>query len=240
MQGQEISVWLSRQDRYDAYIDIATSKTGSSRKNFTRMLDDCHSKNIDIVLTQSISRFGRDIVEVLDALKQLKALNVRVIFEQESLLSNKKHIGTVRLLNSGKYEFQYVSTDNNPAIIADKKFQAVQNTVQRNRININVWLSQKMIATLYNVGVNTINYHLKRLFRDGELDEKAVIRDFRITAQDGKNYNTKHYNLKATIAVGNKVDSPRALNSLSSSVVLFFILLMEAYMLIVSQFGKCL
>jgi len=74
----------------------------------------------------------------------------------------------------------------------------------------NVWLSQKMIATLYNVGVNTINYHLKKLFRDSELEEKAVIRDFRITAQDGKNYNTKHYNLKATIAVGNKVDSPRA------------------------------
>ena len=53
----------------------------------------------------------------------------------------------------------------------------------------NVWLSQKMIATLYNVGVNTINYHLKKLFRDSELEEKAVIRNFRITAQDGNNYN---------------------------------------------------
>ena len=74
----------------------------------------------------------------------------------------------------------------------------------------NVWLSQKMLATLYNIGVNTVNYHLKKLFKDNELDEKAVIRSFRITAQDGKNYNTKHYNLKATIAVGNKVDSPRA------------------------------
>ena len=74
----------------------------------------------------------------------------------------------------------------------------------------NVWLSQKMIAVLYNVEVNTINYHLKKLFNDNELDENAVIRNFRITAEDGKNYNTKHYNLKAIIAVGNKVDSPRA------------------------------
>ena len=74
----------------------------------------------------------------------------------------------------------------------------------------NVWLSQKMLALLYNVGVNTVNYHLKKLFKDNELDEKAVIREFRITAEDGKSYNTKHYNIKAVIAVGNKVDSPRA------------------------------
>lgn len=74
----------------------------------------------------------------------------------------------------------------------------------------NVWLSQKMIAALYNVEVNTINYHLKKLFKDNELDENTVIRNFRITAEDGKNYNTKHYNLKAIISVGNKVDSPRA------------------------------
>lgn len=74
----------------------------------------------------------------------------------------------------------------------------------------NVWLTQKMMGLLYNVEVNTINYHLKKIFSDGELEEKSVIRKFRITASDGKNYNTNHYNLKAIIAVGNKVDSPRA------------------------------
>ena len=51
-----------------------------------------------------------------------------------------------------------------------------------------------------------INYHLKKIFADGELDEASVIRKFRITASDGKSYNTNHYNLKAIIAVGNKVD----------------------------------
>ena len=69
----------------DVYIDIASSKTGSSRKEFTRMLQDCKSRDIEIVLTKSISRFGRDTVEILDALNQLKNLGVRVIFEQEVL-----------------------------------------------------------------------------------------------------------------------------------------------------------
>ncbi len=69
----------------DIYIDIASSKTGSSRKEFTRMIDDCQSHNLDIILTKSLSRFGRDTVEVLEALHQLKALQIRVIFEQENL-----------------------------------------------------------------------------------------------------------------------------------------------------------
>jgi len=74
----------------------------------------------------------------------------------------------------------------------------------------NVWLSQKMMAQLYDVEVPTINYHLKKVFEDSELEEDSVIRTFRITAADGKSYDTKHYNLSATIAVGYKVNSERA------------------------------
>ena len=74
----------------------------------------------------------------------------------------------------------------------------------------NVWLSQKMMAELYSVAIPTINEHLKKIFSDDELDENAVIRNFRITAADGKQYNTMHYNLKAIIAVGYKVNSERA------------------------------
>lgn len=69
----------------DLYIDIASSKTGSSRKEFSRMLQDCKSRDIEIILTKSISRFGRDTVEILEALNQLRILGVRVIFEQEVL-----------------------------------------------------------------------------------------------------------------------------------------------------------
>ncbi|MBI9072894.1 MAG: virulence RhuM family protein [Melioribacteraceae bacterium] len=74
----------------------------------------------------------------------------------------------------------------------------------------NIWLTQKMMGTLYNVETHTINYHLKKIFSDSELEENSVIRNFRITAKDGKNYDTKHYNLSAIIAVGYKVNSERA------------------------------
>ncbi len=74
----------------------------------------------------------------------------------------------------------------------------------------NIWLTQKMMGVLYDVETHTINYHLKKVFADSELSQDSVIRDFRITAADGKNYNTKHYNLSAIIAVGYKVNSERA------------------------------
>ena len=73
-----------------------------------------------------------------------------------------------------------------------------------------IWLTQKMMGTLYDVETHTINYHLKKVFSDSELQEDSVIRNFRITAADGKNYNTKHYKLPAIIAVGYKVNSERA------------------------------
>jgi hypothetical protein len=73
-----------------------------------------------------------------------------------------------------------------------------------------VWLSQKMMGTLYEVETHTVNYHLKKVFADNELQENSVIRNFRITAADGKTYNTLHYNLSAIIAVGYKVNSERA------------------------------
>lgn len=76
----------------------------------------------------------------------------------------------------------------------------------------NVWLTQKLIAELFNVEVNTINYHLKEILESGELDENSVIRNFRITASDGKNYETKHYNLETIIAVGFRVNSENATN----------------------------
>ena len=74
----------------------------------------------------------------------------------------------------------------------------------------NIWLTQKMMATLYDVSVSAINQHLKTVFEDGELDKKAVIKKYLITATDGKKYNTNHYNLQAIIAVGFKVNNQRA------------------------------
>lgn len=72
------------------------------------------------------------------------------------------------------------------------------------------WLTQKSMSKLFNVEVNTINYHLKEVFKSGELTEESVIRKIRITANDGKNYNTTFYRLDAIIAVGYRVNSKEA------------------------------
>lgn len=74
----------------------------------------------------------------------------------------------------------------------------------------NIWLTQKMMSTLYDVSVSAINQHLKKIFDDNELEENSVIKKYLITANDGKSYNTKHYNLQAIIAVGFKVNNERA------------------------------
>jgi hypothetical protein len=76
----------------------------------------------------------------------------------------------------------------------------------------NVWLSQKLIAKLFGVEIPTINEHLKNIFKSGELQEDSVIRNFLITADDGKNYKTNHYSLEAIIAVGFRVNSNEATN----------------------------
>ena len=73
-----------------------------------------------------------------------------------------------------------------------------------------IWLTQKLMAELFNVDVRTISEHLKNIYASGELQEDSVIRKFRITASDGKNYNTLFYNLDAIISVGYRVNSTRA------------------------------
>ena len=85
-----------------------------------------------------------------------------------------------------------------------------ESNIQSLYADENVWLSQKMMGLLYGVESNTITYHLQKIFTDNELEESSVTRIFRVTADDGKTYNTKHYNLSAIIAVGYKVNSERA------------------------------
>ena len=74
----------------------------------------------------------------------------------------------------------------------------------------NIWMSQKMLAAVYGIEINSINYHIKKIFADAELNEEAVIRKIRITGPDGKNYSVNHYNLQVIIALGFKIDNERA------------------------------
>lgn len=88
--------------------------------------------------------------------------------------------------------------------------QAGEESIEVRYEDETVWLTQKMMAQLFDVTVPTINEHLKNIFETGELDQDSVIRKFRITAADGKNYNTNFYNLDAIISVGYRVNSKRA------------------------------
>ena len=72
------------------------------------------------------------------------------------------------------------------------------------------WLTQKAICVLFNKAKSTISEHLKQVFESNELDQSAVVRNFRTTAADGKTYNTTFYNLKAVLAVGYRVNSAEA------------------------------
>jgi len=85
-----------------------------------------------------------------------------------------------------------------------------KNSIEARFEDETIWLTQKLMGELFEVGTNTINYHLKEIFKSGEIEENAVIQKFRITADDGKNYNTNFYNLDAIISVGYRVNSLRA------------------------------
>jgi len=73
-----------------------------------------------------------------------------------------------------------------------------------------VWLTQKLMAELFDTSVPNINMHLKNCYKEDEIKEESVIKDFLITAKDGKNYKTKFYNLDAIISVGYRIKSKTA------------------------------
>lgn len=89
---------------------------------------------------------------------------------------------------------------------ADSKAESIEVRFE----NETVWLSQKMIALLFDCSVDNVALHVKNLFKEGELNEKSVTEEYSTTASDGKTYQVKHYNLDAIISVGYRVNSVRA------------------------------
>lgn len=91
--------------------------------------------------------------------------------------------------------------------------QANENTIEVRVQDETVWLSQKLIAALFDVEINTINYHLKEIYKSAELQRQATIRKFRIVQMEGKrevNRDVEFYNLDVIISVGYRVNSQRA------------------------------
>ena len=117
--------------------------------------------------------------------------------EHKENMANKKKEITIH--SSAAEYLTYVASTGNSSDSLEMRYE-----------DENIWLTQKMMATLYDVSVSAINQHLKRIFEDDELVEESVIKKYLITASDGKSYSTKHYNLQAIIAVGFKVNNERA------------------------------
>jgi hypothetical protein len=119
---------------------------------------------------------------------------------EETCLSNKKDQITIR--SSAAEYLTYVASSGDQ-----------QDSIEMRYEDENIWLTQKMIAALYDVDVRTINEHIKTICNDSELEEDSTIRNFRIVQTEGVrqvNRDTKHYNLQMIIAVGFKVNNERA------------------------------
>jgi hypothetical protein len=110
----------------------------------------------------------------------------------------KKNARDITIRSSASEYLTFVST-------TEKHKQAVEMRYE----DENIWLTQKMMAELYDVSVSAINQHLKKLKKDHEIED-SVIKHYLITATDGKEYKTAHYNLQAIISVGFKIENERA------------------------------
>ena len=117
-------------------------------------------------------------------------------------MKNNKKKDEMRVRSSAAEYLTYV------AAIGDDK-----DSIEVRYEDENIWLTQKMLATVYGVELNTINYHIKKIYEDNELDEESTIRNFRIVQKEGTrevSRNVAHYNLQMIIAIGFKVDNERA------------------------------
>ena len=120
--------------------------------------------------------------------------------KEASYLKKKK--GEIPIRSSAAEYLTYVAS------VGDQ-----QDSIEMRYEDENIWLTQKMMATLYDVDVRTINEHIKKIYSDSELEEDSTIRNFRIVQTEGSRQvtrDTKHYNLQMIIAVGFKVNSERA------------------------------
>lgn len=111
---------------------------------------------------------------------------------------------------SKKHEISFVRSSAAEYLTFVAATGSAEASVEMRYEDENIWLTQKMMASLYDVSVPAVNQHLKRIFADNELVEEAVVKHYLITAADGKNYQVKHYSLQAIIAVGFKIENERA------------------------------
>lgn len=111
--------------------------------------------------------------------------------------------------NTKRKEISHINASTAEYLTFISAYGTDAETIELRYEDENIWLTQKMMAELYGVSVSAINQHIKSLTEAEELDE-SVIKQYLITAQDGKEYTTKHYNLQAIISVGFKIENEKA------------------------------
>lgn len=135
---------------------------------------------------------------VINMLFYKKRTDVRVVTNKDGIGMEKRK-NEIKIRSSAAEYLTYIASVGDEETTFEVRYQ-----------DENIWLTQKMLSILYDVKVNTINYHINKIFEDAELDKESVIRKFRITATDDKPYDVMHYSLQMIIAVGFRVDSERA------------------------------
>lgn len=121
---------------------------------------------------------------------------------KEDVMKNNKKKNEISIRSSTAEYLTYV------AAVGDDK-----DSIEVRYEDENIWLTQKMLATVYGVDVRTINYHIKNIYEDKELEENPTIRNFEIVQKEGNrevSRNVAHYNLQMIIAIGFKVDNEKA------------------------------
>lgn len=129
---------------------------------------------------------------------------------QAMLLRNPNHNSTQSVNSSNSDDVQAILPDSPAKEVVLYQTDDGNVNVSVMYYNESFWLTQKAMGELFDVASNTITYHLQEIFKSGELDANSVTRIFRVTASDGKKYNTKFYNLDAIISVGYRVNSMKA------------------------------
>jgi len=107
---------------------------------------------------------------------------------EEVIVASKKKMSEISIRASAAEYLTYVAATGDHARSFEMRYE-----------DENIWLTQKMMATLYNVTIQNIGQHIKKIFDDGEFLPDSVIKKFFITAADGKPYGTMHYNLQRNI-----------------------------------------
>ena len=153
---------------------------------------------------QETQNNNTDILNKFIAAKEIEGCSNRTLNYYKDNITNLKKNKEDSLIRSSTAEYlTYIAaTGDNPEAI-EVRYE-----------DENIWLTQKMLATVYGIELNTINYHIKKIYEDKELTEDSTIRNFRIVQKEGNrevSRNIAHYNLQMIIAIGFKVDNEKAI-----------------------------